>query len=162
MYIIVLKPGHTPTRRNTSKKGGGGGGGVGSSSVVEGVASSSSLSAAGGGEEALEGCSNFMLSTNVFLHLIQSEVRLMEGVVPPTHHDHVLNSLIKSPLDFFMSKGEALLQQARRGVAHNQHSIVLSCLKLLRHIKAILPQYRLLLKVGVANRSCDIAQNHVI
>jgi len=102
-----------------------------------------------GGEEALEGCSSFMVAANVFLHLIQSEVALMEGVVPPSHHAHVLDSVIKSPVDFFMNRGETLLSQARKGVAHNDHAIILSCLRLLRHIKELLPRYKLLLKVCV-------------
>ena len=113
--------------------------------VVESVPPSSSLVVSG--EEPLEGCVSFMIASNVFLRLIQSEVVLMEGVVPHTHHAHVLDSLIKSPVDFFMSKGEALLLLARKGVAHNEHAIVLSCLRLLRHVKGLLPQYRVLLRV---------------
>lgn len=114
-------------------------------STTGGVASVSSIV-----DETLEGCTGFMVASHVFLRLIQSEVSLMEGIVPNTHHAHVLDNLIKQPVDFFMSKGEALLTQAKKGVAHNDHSVVLSCLRLLRHVKALLPEYRIILTVIIA------------
>lgn len=100
-------------------------------------------------DDNLEGCSSFMVSTSVFLRLIQSEVKLMEEVIPEAHHPHVLDSLIKQPMDFFMSKGEAIFQQARRNVVHHHdYSAVLSCLRLLRHVKLLLPEYYVVLQVS--------------
>lgn len=89
-----------------------------------------------------------MVATTVFLRLLQSEVRLMEEVIPSSHHTHVLDSFIKQPMDFFMSQGESLFQQARKDVSHHDYSMVLSCLRLLRHIKTLLPEYRILLQVS--------------
>ena len=57
-------------------------------------------------DELLEGCSSFMAASTVFLRLIQSEARLMEGIIPPVHQKYVLDSLTKQPIDFFMREGE--------------------------------------------------------
>ncbi len=89
-----------------------------------------------------------MAASTVFLRLLQSEARLMEEVIPASHHIHVLDSFIKQPMDFFMSQGETLYQQARKSIAHHDYSVVLSCLRLLRHIKALLPEYRIVLQVS--------------
>lgn len=89
-----------------------------------------------------------MVATSVFLRLIQSEVRLMEEVIPQSHHTHVLDNFIKQPMDFFMSRGETIFQQARKNVSHHDYSVVLSCLRLLRHVKALLPEYRVVLQVS--------------
>lgn len=89
-----------------------------------------------------------MVATSVFLRLIQSEVKLMEEVIPAPHHPHVLDSLIKQPMEFFLSRGEAIYQQARRNLIYHDYSAVLSCLRLLRHVKALLPEYRVVLQVS--------------
>ena len=137
---VVLKTGHSnPNRKVTVRKGGGQGAGL---PGLPSDASSFNLF-----DETLEGCSSFMLSATVFLRLIQSEVNLMRDVIPQTHHAHVLDNLIKQPMDFFMSQGENLYQQARKNVAHHDYSVVLSCLSLLRHVKTLLPDYRLVLQV---------------
>ena len=36
----------------------------------------------------------------------QSEVRLMEQIIPPQHHQHVLDNLTRQPIEFFMRDGE--------------------------------------------------------
>ena len=100
-------------------------------------------------DETLEGCSSFMVASTVFLRLLQSESQLMKEVIPSSHHTHVLDSFIKQPMDFFMSQGESLFQQARRNVAHHDYSVVLSCLSLLRHVKALLPEYKVVLQVSI-------------
>jgi hypothetical protein len=52
-------------------------------------------------------------------------------------------------MDFFMSKGEAIFQQARRNIMHHHdYSAILSCLRLLRHVKSLLPVYRVVLLVS--------------
>ena len=57
-------------------------------------------------EEQLDGCSAFIMSSTVFLRLIQSEARLMAQIVPQPFHSHVLDHLTKQPIDFFMRDGE--------------------------------------------------------
>ena len=37
---------------------------------------------------------------------LQSEVRLMEQIIPPQHHQHVLDNLTRQPIEFFMRDGE--------------------------------------------------------
>lgn len=97
---------------------------------------------AGPVEDQLEGCSAFMSSATVFLRLIQSEVRLMEQIIPPQHHKHVLDSLTKQPIEFFMREGEALFQQARRGIIRHDFSITISCLRVIKIIQTLQPEYR--------------------
>ena len=136
--IIVLKTGLTPNRKAAARKG------MASGTGTPHSAETGSLSV---GDESLEGCSSFMEASSVYLCLVQSEAKLMQEIIPQSHHPHVLDSLIKQPMDFFMSKGETLFQQARKNVLHNDYSVVLSCLGLLRHIKKLLPEYRLVLQV---------------
>ena len=57
-------------------------------------------------EEQLDGCSAFIMSSTVFLRLIQSEARLMAQIVPQPFHSHVLDHLTKQPIEFFMRDGE--------------------------------------------------------
>lgn len=139
-----LKAGHTPNRKGNLRKGGSGG-----LPVLSSEASTLSLF-----DDKLEGCSAFMVASSVFLRLIQSEVKLMEEVIPSPHHPHVLDSLIKQPMEFFMSRGEAIFQQARRNVIYHDYSAVLSCLRLLRHVKSLLPEYRNVL-LGLESKPHD-------
>lgn len=118
-----------------------------------GAGPSSDASTLNSFEETLEGCTSFMAATSVFLRLIQSEVRLMKEVIPSSHHFHVLDSFIKQPMDFFISQGETLFQQARKNIGHHDYPVVLSCLRLLRHIKTFLPEYRTVLQVNSALNS---------
>lgn len=138
MPCTVIKAGHTPNRKGTLRKGGQGG----ASSSLPPDASFHIP------DDSLEGCSSFMTSATVFLRLIQSEMTLMKEVIPQFHHSHVLDSLIKQPVDFFISQGESLFQQARKNVTYHDYSVVISCLRLLRHIKALLPEYRQALQVN--------------
>ena len=89
-----------------------------------------------------------MAGSTVFQHLLQSEAGLMKEVIPSSHQSHVLDSLVKQPMDFFMSQGDTLFQQARKNVGHHDYSVVLSCLRLLRHVKRLLPEYRKVLQVS--------------
>lgn len=132
-----MKAGHTPSRRGNPRKGGG------TAPPVPSENSSLSLM-----DETLEGSSSFMVSSTVFLRLIQSEVNLMGKIIPQAHHSHVLDNLIKQPVDFFMSQGESLFQQARKNVGHHDYSTVLSSLQLLRHMKSLLPEYKVVLQVS--------------
>ena len=68
-----------------------------------------SISAGSMFEEQLDGCSAFIMSSTVFLRLIQSEARLMAQIVPQPFHSHVLDHLTKQPIDFFMRDGEVSL-----------------------------------------------------
>lgn len=139
-----LKASHTPTRKGNPRKGGG----VGPPPL------SSEPSALSLSDDSLEGCASFMMATTVFLRLIQSEVRLMEEVIPSAHRAHVLDSFIKQPMDFFLSRGETIFQQARKTVAHHDYSVVISCLQLLRHVKSLLPEYRVVLQ-GLESKPHD-------
>lgn len=140
-----LKAGNTPNRKGPLRKGGGGAG------PPPTLPEASGLSIF---DDNLEGCSSFMVASSVFLRLIQSEVKLMEDVIPTPHHTHVLDSFIKQPMDFFMSRGEAIFQQARKNVTHHDYSVVLSCLRLLRHVKSLLPEYRVVLQ-GLESKPHD-------
>lgn len=139
-HTAVLKAGNTPNRKGPLRKGGGGAG------PPPTLPEASALSIF---DDNLEGCSSFMVASSVFLRLIQSEVKLMEDVIPTPHHTHVLDSFIKQPMDFFMSRGEAIFQQARKNVTHHDYSVVLSCLRLLRHVKLLLPEYRIVLQASL-------------
>ena len=141
--MTVLKAGHTPNRKGNVRKGG-------PPALAQ---ESSTLSLF---DNDLEGCSSFMVATSVFLRLIQSEVKLMEDVIPDPHHSHVLDSLLKQPMDYFMSRGEAIFQQARRSVMHHDYPAVLSCLRLLRHVKSLLPEYRAVLLVSDLCSACRV------
>lgn len=134
--MTVLKASHTPNRKGNVRKG------VGPPTLTQ---ESSTLSLF---DDDLEGCSSFMVATSVFLRLIQSEVKLMEDIIPDPHHSHVLDNLLKQPMDYFMSRGEAIFQQARRSVVQHDFSAVLSCLRLLRHVKSLLPEYQVVLLVS--------------
>ena len=61
-------------------------------------------------DEQLEGCATFVISSTVFLRLIQSEARLMAQIIPQPFHAHVLDNLTKQPIEFFMREGEVNME----------------------------------------------------
>lgn len=113
-----------------------------------------------------------MAASTVFLRLIQSESRLMEWIIPLQHQKHVLDNLTKQPIEFFMREGEVcmdtktlsftsihthscvhahtqtLFQQAKRSIARHDYTVVISCLRLIRHMQLLLPEYKAVLLVS--------------
>lgn len=109
----------------------------------EGPRPSVTVASEGGlSEVQLEGSSLFIIMAKVFLRLLQSEVQLMEQIVPKQHHSHVLCQLIKQPMDYFMMDADGILQKARKCIARHDYPAVISVFKIMKHMHTLLPEYQ--------------------
>eukprot|EP00731_Ephydatia_muelleri_P028523 Em0020g167a len=129
--------GQTPSKKNV-KRGEGAG-----KKEREGPRPSATVTSEGGlSEVQLEGSHLFIIMAKVFLRLLQSEVQLMEQIVPKQHHSHVLCQLIKQPMDYFMVDADAILQKAKKCIARHDYPAVLSVFKVTTHMHTLLPEYQ--------------------
>lgn len=129
--------GQSPSKK-TVKRGEGGG-----KKEREGPRPSATITTEGGlSEVQLEGSSLFIIMAKVFLRLLQSEVQLMEHIIPKQYHSHVLCQLIKQPMDYFMIDADTILQKAKKCIARHDYPAVLSIFKVTRHMHSLLPEYQ--------------------
>jgi exocyst complex protein 7 len=94
-----------------------------------------------GQEGESENSQLFVVMTNVFVRLMQSEHSLMIAIIPGSHQDEVFDRLTKETFDQYMRRGEELHQRSKREISRQNYLVVLSVCKVIRDMRALEPLY---------------------
>eukprot|EP00058_Branchiostoma_floridae_P021667 XP_002607157.1 hypothetical protein BRAFLDRAFT_113774 [Branchiostoma floridae] len=87
-----------------------------------------------------------ILCISALLKLMQSESKLMEGVIPERYHNSIFEQLVQQSMDGVVADVENIATSAKRCIGKHDYSAVLSIFPVLKHLRAINPDYEEALK----------------
>ncbi|XP_066291723.1 exocyst complex component 7-like isoform X3 [Branchiostoma lanceolatum] len=87
-----------------------------------------------------------ILCISALLKLMQSESKLMEGVIPERYHNSIFEQLVQQSMDGVVADVENIAISAKRCIGKHDYSAVLSIFPVLKHLRAINPDYEEALK----------------
>ncbi|XP_078692221.1 exocyst complex component 7-like isoform X3 [Branchiostoma floridae x Branchiostoma belcheri] len=82
-----------------------------------------------------------ILCISALLKLMQSESKLMEGVIPRGDHNKIFEQLVQQSMDGVVADVENIATSAKRCIGKHDYSAVLSIFPVLKHLRAINPDY---------------------
>lgn len=71
----------------------------------------------------------------------------MSGIIPEKHHRKVFEMIITQALDNIVREGDQIATNIRRAVARHDHQAVLAIFPVLKHLRAIKPDFDITLEV---------------
>lgn len=80
---------------------------------------------------------SYLTSVTALYKLMQSELKLMEGIIPNPLQKPIFSRLVYSSLDSIVREGDELAMRVKRCVARNDFNPVLSLFPILRHQAAM-------------------------
>lgn len=79
----------------------------------------------------------YLTSVTALYKLMQSELKLMEGIIPFQYQKPIFSRLVQSPLNSIVHEGDELALRVKRAVGRNEFTPVLNLFPLLRHQAAM-------------------------
>ncbi|XP_063816630.1 exocyst complex component 7 isoform X5 [Pseudophryne corroboree] len=83
----------------------------------------------------------YIYCVSAFVHLAQSEYRLLMDIIPEHHQKKTFDSLIQETLDNLILEGENIVLAAKKANSRHDFTSVLSIFPILRHLKLTKPEF---------------------
>ncbi|XP_063816626.1 exocyst complex component 7 isoform X1 [Pseudophryne corroboree] len=109
---------------------------------LDGKKGGSSLGVLEGKEDVLDlETDTYIYCVSAFVHLAQSEYRLLMDIIPEHHQKKTFDSLIQETLDNLILEGENIVLAAKKANSRHDFTSVLSIFPILRHLKLTKPEF---------------------
>lgn len=79
----------------------------------------------------------YLTSVTALYKLMQSELKLMEGIIPFQYQKPIFSRLVNAPINSIVHEGDELANRVKRAVSRNEFTPVLSLFPILRHQAAM-------------------------
>lgn len=83
----------------------------------------------------------FMTSVSALLKLMQSELNLMQGIIPEKSKKIVFEKVVMQSMENLVSEGDLIVNRVKKSVTRHEFSAALNLFPILRHLNSIMTDF---------------------